>query len=154
MRGSNSGFAHGTSGSPQIAIESSEYSAKVAENEKRVKAGTKSPLKPSFKNVTIKEKKKLHGYCLNPEHPVGKHKAKVFKSVLGFEQKDYRRLAAQIRAKAPKYESVPGEIDKYGRRYTIDMPIKGLNGKTATVRTAWIVRTGETKPDLVSAYVK
>lgn len=154
MRGSSSGLAHGTIGSPQSTIESSEYAAKVAENEKRIKESAKNSTKPSFKNVTIKEKKKLHGYCLNPEHPLGKHKAKVFKSVLGFEQKDYRRLAAQIRVKAPKYESVPGEIDIYGRRYTIDMPIKGPNGKTATVRTAWIVRTGETIPDLVSAYVK
>ena len=154
MRGSNSGLAHGTSGSPQATIESGEYAAKVSDNEKKLKESAEKPRKPSFKSVTIKERSKLYGYSLNPEHPVGKHKAKVFKSVLGFEQKDYRRLAAQIRAKASKYEATPGEIDKYGRRFTIDMPIKGTNGKTATVRTAWIVRTGETKPDLVSAYVK
>ena len=126
----------------------------MAENEKRVKEDAKSSPKPSFKSVTIKEKSKLHGYCLNPEHPVGKHKAKVFKSALGIEQKDYRRLATQIRSKASKYESIPGVNDEYGQRYTIDMPIKGANGKIATVRTAWIVKTGETKPNLVSAYVK
>lgn len=27
---------------------------------------------------------KLTGYCLNPEHPRGKHKARVFASALGF----------------------------------------------------------------------
>lgn len=26
---------------------------------------------------------KLIGYCLNPEHPEGRHKARVFQSVLG-----------------------------------------------------------------------
>jgi hypothetical protein len=26
---------------------------------------------------------KLIGYCLNPEHPSGKHKARVFESALG-----------------------------------------------------------------------
>ena len=38
----------------------------------------KELLEAIVQNVTIKEKKKLHGYCLNPGHPVGKHKAKVF----------------------------------------------------------------------------
>lgn len=154
MRGSDSGLAHGTSGSPQTTIESDEYAAKVANNEKQLEKIAKNALKPSFEKVTIREKAKLHGYSLNPKHPTGKHKAKVFRSALGFEQKDYRRLAAQIRAKAAKFEPIPGEVDRYGRRYNIDMPIKGANGKTVIVRTAWIVRTGETKPDLVSAYVK
>lgn len=36
MRNSNSGFAHGTSGSPQSTIESGIYAAKVIENEKKV----------------------------------------------------------------------------------------------------------------------
>jgi len=27
---------------------------------------------------------KLTGYCLNPEHPRGKHKARVFATALGF----------------------------------------------------------------------
>ena len=37
MRVSDSGLAHGTSGSPQTIIESSEYAAKVAENERKLK---------------------------------------------------------------------------------------------------------------------
>lgn len=154
MRSSDSGLAHGTNGSPQSTIESGEYAAKVAKNEKNLEKEAKKPPMPSFKHVTIKEKTKLYGYSLNPEHPVGKHKAKVFKSSLGFEQKDFRKLAAQIRANATKYEAVSGKADEYGQRYTIDMPIKGVNGRTAIVRTAWIVRIGETKPDLISAYIK
>ncbi|MDO4183372.1 MAG: hypothetical protein Q4E12_07205 [Coriobacteriia bacterium] len=135
-------------------MEQDEYRLKVKRNEEKIKKASKDSPSPSFKSVTIRGKDKLYGYSLNPAHPTGKNKARVFKSALGMEQKDYRRLAAQIRSKAAKYEAVPGEVDKYGRRYTIDMPIKGPNGKTAVVRTAWIVRSGQTKPDLVSAYVK
>lgn len=33
---------------------------------------------------------KLSGYCLNPEHPDGQNKARVFQSALGLEQEiDY-----------------------------------------------------------------
>lgn len=38
MRASSSGYAHGTSGSPQGTLEQNEYAAKVAENEARLKA--------------------------------------------------------------------------------------------------------------------
>jgi len=31
---------------------------------------------------------KLRDYALNPDHPVGKHKAKVFESVLGLTAED------------------------------------------------------------------
>ena len=44
MRGSDSGLAHGTSGSPQSTIESGEYAAKVAENERRLEESAKTPM--------------------------------------------------------------------------------------------------------------
>ena len=40
---------------------------------------------PNLENATINPKK-LTEYALNPEHPVGKNKAKVFESVLGYNQ--------------------------------------------------------------------
>lgn len=44
MRGSDSGLAHGTNGSPQATIESGEYAAKVAENEMRLRESVKGPM--------------------------------------------------------------------------------------------------------------
>ncbi|WP_371744328.1 DUF6883 domain-containing protein [Acidithiobacillus ferrooxidans] len=35
---------------------------------------------------------KLVGYCLNPEHPEGRHKARVFYSALGLSQSDWPLL--------------------------------------------------------------
>lgn len=69
MHASNSGLAHGTSGSPQTTLDQQEYSNKVQQNEKELNAHAEyvknelpksSPLKiPS--NATIKEEQK-NGY--------------------------------------------------------------------------------------------
>ncbi|NHB62294.1 adhesin [Photorhabdus sp. RW14-46] len=52
------------------------------------------------------------------------------------------------------YSSIIGNVDKFGQRITIDMPITGLNGKTAIVRTGWIYDLGSSTPRLTMLYVK
>jgi hypothetical protein len=44
---------------------------------------------------------KLRDYSLNPLHPEGKHKARVFKSALGFTASDAERLRGMILAAVP-----------------------------------------------------
>jgi len=44
MRSSDSGFAHGTNGSPQGSFEAEEYSAKMAENEAALKKLARAPM--------------------------------------------------------------------------------------------------------------
>jgi hypothetical protein len=39
---------------------------------------------------------KLVEYCLNPAHPIGKHKAIVFRSVLGFDQSNCHLLKQRV----------------------------------------------------------
>ena len=46
---------------------------------------------PNYQRAVIL-REKLEGYSLNPEHPVGKHKAIVFKSALGYEQANWQLL--------------------------------------------------------------
>lgn len=152
MRGSNSGYAHGTSGSPQGTLEQNEYAAKVAENEATLLDATLAT-KPTFTHVTINAKGKLEGYALNPDHPTGKHKARVFKSALGFTQADAAELERQIREKAPYYDAIEGMRDKYGQRWTVRIPIEGNNGRTVTVETGWIVRPAKPEPELTTAFV-
>ncbi|MEH2398319.1 DUF6883 domain-containing protein [Nostoc sp.] len=48
---------------------------------------------------------KLIGYCLNPEHPSGKHKARVFASILGITLENADVLQELIRTTA-----VAGEV--------------------------------------------
>ena len=66
--------------------------------------------------------RKLRDYCLNVDHPRGQHKARVFKSALGWtadEAEDVRRklLEAVLQADA----SFLG-ADDYGQRYALDFP--------------------------------
>ncbi len=97
---------------------------------------------------------KVEGYVLDPMHPVGKHKAIVFKSALGFEQSDWEMLRNSIIAELPYHEAIEGTTDHYCTRYNVTMPIKGPNGRTVDVTTAWKIETGEDYPSFVTAIVK
>jgi hypothetical protein len=48
----------------------------------------------AFEAVVPEEK--LAGYALDPAHPRGRHKARVFSSALGIEQGDWRYLRDQL----------------------------------------------------------
>lgn len=95
---------------------------------------------------------KLRDYCLNPNHPRGRHKARVFLSALGLTAAHAQQLRDALLAAARTGEAVEGEHDAYGRRYVLDFLMKGPTGQ-AQVRGAWIVRTGEDFPRLASCYV-
>jgi hypothetical protein len=97
---------------------------------------------------------KLEGYALNPDHDPGKHKARVFKSALGFEQNDWEALSQRILAALPFHAATFKGNAPYGERYEVVLPIAGLNGQTKEVLTAWIVETGSDFPKLVTTYVE
>ena len=100
----------------------------------------------------IVEIEKLRDYCLNPAHPRGRHKARVFVSRLGItaQQADLLRQAL-IRA-ARMEPASPGFADEYGLRYVIDFEMVGPSGK-GTLRSSWIIRKNEKIPRLTSCYV-
>src|ERR1044071_9003294 len=107
---------------------------------------------PNYQNVIL-PREKVEKYVLDPTHPEGKHKANLFKSVLGVEQPDWDMLARIIIEQLPYYEAVVGRKDRYGQRYNVTMPILGLNGKTADVLTAWILDVGQAIPRFITAYL-
>lgn len=97
---------------------------------------------------------KLEGYALNSDHDPGKHKARVFKAALGFEQKDWEALSQKILAELPFQAATFKGNAPYGDRYEVVLPITGPNGQTKDVLTAWIVKTGSDFPKLVTTYVE
>jgi len=97
---------------------------------------------------------KVSAYALNPDHPVGGNKAKVFESVLGYTQENAADLLAQVRANLPTSTASKGIEDQYGQRFTVDMQITGPSGRTAVVRTGWIYDSGSTRPRMTTIYVK
>jgi Domain of unknown function (DUF6883) len=96
---------------------------------------------------------KLRDYSLNPLHPEGKHKARVFASLLGFTAADAETLRNIILNAILIEEAIEGVTDEHGQRFVVDFATEGLRG-IVTIRTVWIIDRGETVPRLVSCYVK
>ena len=89
---------------------------------------------------------------MNVSHDEGKHKAYVFKSVLGITVYDAEELRVRILDEILINLAVAGKEDKYGKRYSVRFSYT-REQRTATVLTAWIIRSGENFPRLTSCYV-
>jgi hypothetical protein len=98
------------------------------------------------------DRQKLTGYCLNSEHPRGKHKARVF-ATLGFTAENADELRTALLRAAATADAQPAESDQFGKRYVVEFEIKGPRG-VGIVRSTWIVRRGENAPRLTSCFVK
>ncbi len=96
---------------------------------------------------------KLTGYCLNPEHPRGKHKARVFAATLGFTAENADELRTALLAAAATADAHPAASDQFGTRYMLEFEIIGPQG-AGIVKSTWIVRRGESTPRLTSCFVK
>ena len=106
---------------------------------------------PNAENAVV-EVRKLRDYCLSPEHPRGKHKARVFASALGLTADDAEELHEALLSAALSEEATPAEEDEYGQRYMLDFEMETEAG-SATVRSGWIVRRAEDFPRLTSCFV-
>lgn len=106
---------------------------------------------PHGENAII-DPRKLTDYSLSPDHDDGKHKAQLFRDVLGLTREHAGMLLDALRVAAVDGEALRGHADHYGQRYVIDFAFQGLTG-SATIRSAWIIRRGETVPRLVTCYI-
>lgn len=96
---------------------------------------------------------KLRDYCLSSQHPEGRHKARVFLSALGMVSSDAAGLREVLLSAAVVNNDVSMmNADKYGCRYSMDVVVR-WDSREALVRSAWIIKTGEEFPRLVSCYV-
>jgi hypothetical protein len=95
---------------------------------------------------------KLRDYCLNGHHPRGRHKARVFAASLELSVADAEKLRRALLDAARNGEASESTIDSYGTRYNLDFLFSHA-GRQATIRSAWIVRRGESFARLTSCYV-
>jgi hypothetical protein len=102
--------------------------------------------------TAVIDQRKLIDYCLSLEHDEGKHKANLFRDLLGLTSADAPRLHVALREAASHGEAMPGVVDHYGQRYVIEFSMAGA-ATNITIRSAWIVRTGEVVPRLVTCYI-
>ncbi len=106
---------------------------------------------PNADNAVV-DMQKLIEYCLNPEHPRGKHKARVMLSSCGMSAGHADILRDSLLDAARNLDAELSEVDDYGQRFVVDLELKGPAG-TAKVRSAWIIRRNENFPRFVSCYV-
>ena len=95
--------------------------------------------------------RKLHGYLLNPAHPVGRFKARFFAS-LGYIADEWQALEADLRIQHLSQAAEPGPQEQHGQPWTIRAILKGPNGQVAGVVSVWFFPSGVAVPHFVTAY--
>jgi hypothetical protein len=94
---------------------------------------------------------KVRDYLLSPTHPVGRFKAAYF-AKLGYGQGDWLRLQRDLMAigsgAAASKRASTGHCDVYD----VSAILQGPSGRSAPVRTVWLVRHGEASARFITAY--
>ena len=94
---------------------------------------------------------KLHGYLLNPVHPVGRFKARFF-AALGYVAEEWQALEADLRIQHLSQPAEPGPQEPHGQSWTIRAILRGPNGQPAGVVSVWFFRPNSAVPRFVTAY--
>ncbi|MEZ2228182.1 DUF6883 domain-containing protein [Microcoleus sp.] len=105
---------------------------------------------PNAKNAVV-DIRKLRDYCLNLEHDDGKHKARLFSSIMGMTADDAEELRQILLEVVKTQEARLGRQDEFGQRYTLDFSIEWQN-RNATLRSGWIIERGSEIPKLTTCY--
>lgn len=86
---------------------------------------------PILRNArhAIIDERKLMAYVLNPAHPRGRDKARLFKSALGYDRANCADLIEEIRRAILCHGAIFVRQDRYGRQYRADLTLKGPRGR-------------------------
>jgi hypothetical protein len=83
---------------------------------------------PNSEN-SILDLRKLEDYCLDPAHPRGRHKARLFREALGIDRTDARWLRDALLESARVNEAVELATDTFGSRWRVDVAVTRQCGK-------------------------
>lgn len=115
-----------------------------------IEEANSAKLVPNAENAVV-DIRKLHDYCLNLDHEEGKHKARLFSSILGMTSAEAEELRQILLEVVKTQEAKPGRRDEFGQRYTVDFTLKWKD-RSATVRTGWIIEHSSDVPRLTTCY--
>lgn len=107
---------------------------------------------PNAANATF-DVRKLTEYALNPAHPIGGEKARVFERALGFNLSNHGLLSSQIVAGVRNNPAKVIRVDSFGTHYRVDIPVRGPIGD-GVVTTGWTIRSNSSTPSLSTLWVK
>lgn len=108
-------------------------------------------LVPNSENAIV-DIHKIRDYCLNPNHEVGKHKARVFASALNLTENDAAELQTALLQAVEIFDAEMGRLDKYGQHYTVDFEFE-RQAKRAVIRSGRIIDSDSDVPRLVTCLV-
>ena len=106
---------------------------------------------PNADRATV-DIRKLRDYALSSASERGRHKARVLARVFGIGPADAQWLRDRILDGVRNADATPTAQSPYGTLYRVDIRVETRQG-AATVRTTWIVHTGETFPRLTTCFV-
>lgn len=94
---------------------------------------------------------KLSGYLLSETHPVGKSKARLFRS-LGFHDNNLDALVSELLSLAKEGEVVVAEPSLFGIKYVVEGMVNAPSGGSVRIRSVWIIEKNSVEPRFVTAY--
>ncbi|NOQ36791.1 MAG: hypothetical protein GQ569_13005 [Methylococcaceae bacterium] len=103
--------------------------------------------------IKIDSRKFTH-YALDDQSPIGQHKAIMFKKLLGFDKNNYLELVLQIKLRVLQAEITFHSEDQFGKRYTAEIEIQGIEGQKEIVKTGWLIGLNSTEAHLTTLYIK
>lgn len=87
---------------------------------------------------------------LNSNHPVGRNKAKVIHSVLGYHYENWNVLADKI-FDAIQTTAVSKIVEtSFGTKYEIPVEITGETGRKLVLKTVWQIDKGSQIPRFIT----
>lgn len=107
---------------------------------------------PGGEDVYI-DRRKLVDYALSHSHQTGKHKARVFASVLGLTARDAETLMAALRVAAVEEQAQPLWSNEDGTRYRVRFLFR-FNGRSAMIVSGWRAPADGSRTRLVTVYVE
>ena len=105
---------------------------------------------PNAENAVV-DIRKLRDYCLNPEHDDGKHKARLFSSILGMTADNAEELRQILLEIVKTHSARLGRQDEFGQRYTIDFQVEWQD-RSGIIRSGWIIEHNSNIPKLTTCY--
>jgi hypothetical protein len=119
----------------------------------RTEAPSEAAMSYSVPNISaaVVDPQKLHGYLLSPDHPVGRHKARVF-ACCGYARQNADELIAELK-RVLQYGQLVDVVESfYGSKYIVEGDLRCFSGDRLGIRTVWIVEAETGTPRFVTAY--
>lgn len=86
--------------------------------------------------IAVVDVRKLAEYCLNPRHPRGRHKARVFRDALGISEHDASWLRGELIQGLKAGTAELQADDRFGSRWRVDIAVRRQDAEVVGKREA------------------